>query len=112
MSHIFTGRLSAEIPSTVLIETSAVASRITKNIQFGLDIAEKIQACCKIIYDEELLHEAIHVAALTTANGIDALLVTCAKLLKIPLMTDDRTLHEICKKQKIDCRLLSEIEDC
>lgn len=111
MSHIFTGRISAEIPSSVLVEISAVASKITKNVQFGLDLAEKIQTCCKIIYDEELIRDAIHIAAHTFASGIDALLITSAKLSKTPLITDDEELHKICKNHKIKSYFLSEIED-
>lgn len=111
MSYIFTGRISAEIPSLVLVEISAVASKITKNAQFGLDLAEKIQACCKIIYDEELIREAIYTAANTYASCIDALLITSAKMSKTPLIADDEELHEICKNYKIKSYLLSEIDD-
>lgn len=109
LSQIFVGHTHAVIPSAVLIEASAVSSKITNSTPFGLELVDKLRAYCEIIYEEDLLERAIEVAAHTHTGCVDTLLIVTAKLVKASLITDDTFLHERCNKQKIKSYLLSEI---
>lgn len=111
ISQIFVGHISSIIPSMVLIEVSAVSSRITNNTQFGLDLVDKLRTYCEIIYEEDLLEQAIEIGAHTRTGGVDTLLITTAKVAKAPLITDDIFLHDICHKQKVRSYLLSKLQD-
>lgn len=111
MSLVFSGGISAVVPSAVLVEVSAVAARITNNVKYGLDLVEKVRAYCDVLYDEDTLEQSIQLAAETMASGFDTLLIACAKLVKVPLVTDDKKLHNICQRHKINSYLLSAIND-
>lgn len=109
MILLFSGKIIGFIPSCVLIEVGAVSSRLTGSKEFGITLTRKIEEVCKVLYDVEILDNAIEVSAQYKASGFDNLLLTCAILTNTPLFTDDRKLHNLCNKAKIRSYLLSDL---
>ncbi len=109
MRFLFSGSLVGFISSVALIEISAVGARLTGSKQFGMTLARKVEEVCVLLYDEEILDDAIGVGAQYRASGFDTLFLTCAILTGTPLFTDDRKLHDLCRKAQIESYLLNEM---
>lgn len=109
MRFLFSGRIIGFIPSAVLIEVSAVGARLTGSKKFGIRLAGKIEEICTVLYDEEILDDAIEISAQYKASGFDNLLLTCAILTNTLLFTDDKKLHNLCDKAKIKSYLLDDL---
>ncbi|KYK35889.1 MAG: hypothetical protein AYK19_01405 [Theionarchaea archaeon DG-70-1] len=109
MKLLFSGKIIGFIPSAVLVELSAVGTRLTGSKKFGISLAGKIEEICTVLYDEEILDNAIGVSAQYKASGFDNLLLTCAILTNTLLFTDDKKLHNLYDKAKIKSYLLDDL---
>ena len=109
MRFLFSGKIIGFIPSAVLVELSAVGARLTGSEEFGISLAGRIKDICTVLYDEEILDNAIEISARYKASGFDNLLLTCAILTNTPLFTDDKKLHDLCDKAKIKSYLLDDL---
>lgn len=54
-----------------------------------------------VVYDIELLDEAVSIAAKTTISGFDIIFITCAKITDSVLITDDKRMHDAAKSMRI-----------
>ena len=64
---------------------------------------------CYIIYDIELLEEAVDIATKTKASGFDVIFIACSKLTNSTLITDDLGMHRAATSFGIDSKLLREM---
>lgn len=107
LDDIRDGREKLLIPAIAIIETAAVASRLTGSESIGRKAAETVRKLAfRTLSEEEFLEEAIATAAKTKISGFDSIFIACAKLTNSVLITDDRKMCEAAVKAGVKARLL------
>ncbi len=111
--HILTrveeNRVLLKAPAIVLIEVAAVGARLTGKEERGILASDYVREHAEIIYDVNLLEEAIRVAAKTKISGFDSVFIACAKIANCLLITDDKKMYEAATKFGVRAKLLREI---
>jgi len=78
----------------VLIETSAVVSRMTNNKKRGINATDTVSKCSQVIYlDSEFSDYCIENSAKTKISGFDAVVLSTGMLYDSTLITNDRRFH-------------------
>jgi hypothetical protein len=108
MKLLFSSKIVGFIPSAVLVESSAVGTRLTGSKKFGVNLAKRIEKVCTVSMMKRFWIEPLRSVHNTEPVGLTALL-TCAILTNMPLFTDDRKLHSLCEKAEITTYLLNDI---
>lgn len=94
-----------------MIETAAVASRLTGSKAVGISTANFVEALATEVIDEKtILEECIAVAAETNASGFDVVFITCAKILGLLLITDDKGMYDAAIRIGIKAELLRDMQ--
>ena len=99
------------IPMVALVETAAVASRLTGNKDIGRKNSDFVKSISRIVGENELIDEAISIAAETKISGFDSVFIACAKITNSVLVTDDRKMHEAAAKAGVKSKLLRDMSD-
>ena len=100
--------VEVHIPAVALVEVAGVIRRLTGDKSKASLASDTIGEMFKVHYDSELLEKAKEVAILTGASGFDAYFIGLARLLELPLLTDDRGMHIRAKKIGINSVLIRE----
>lgn len=110
LDDIRDGREKLFIPAISIIETAAVASRLTGSESIGRKAAETVSKLAfRTIGEGEFLEEAIAIAAKTKISGFDSIFIACAKLTGSILITDDKKMHEAALNAGVQAKLLREM---
>ena len=95
-------------PAVIVVEVAGVIRRITGDEYKASVASDTIENNFILHYDAEILEKAREVAALTGASGFDAYFIATARLLDIPLITDDRGMHLRAKELGVKSLLIRE----
>ncbi len=107
VADIQKGKNKLCVPSIAIIETAAVVSRLTGSREIGKESADFVTGLSdSIIYDIELLDEAVEIATKTKASGFDVVFLACSRLTKSTLITDDIGMYEVAISIGIPSKLL------
>jgi hypothetical protein len=109
LEDIYNKNDSLFIPMIALVETAAVASRLTGDKDLGKKNADFIKSISRIVSENELVDEAISIAADTKISGFDSTFIACAKITNSMLITDDKKMHQAAVKAGIKSKLLREM---
>ncbi len=110
LGDIYEGKDKLFIPAIAIIETAAVASRITGDESVGRRTAYFVQSIAnRITTETDLLEEAISIASKTKISGMDSVFITCAKVTDSELVTDDKKMHTTALKVGVNSKLLREM---
>lgn len=110
LDDINSGRDKLFIPAVAIIETAAVASRITGNEDVGVKAAETLKRLAHgIVSETEMLEDSIKMAARTKISGFDNVFIACAKRTGSVLITDDKGMYEAAAKEGVTAKLLRQM---
>lgn len=99
MDAVESGKTELNLPSIALVETAAVVSRLTNHNGAAEESVDLLRAIStRILSDNEFLEEAIKVGIETKASGFDVVFLACSKILRVPLVTDDKQLADTAKR--------------
>lgn len=98
------------IPTVAIIETAAVARRLTGKEERGIQAADYVRAHGNIIYDIIVIDKAIEIAAKTGVSGFDALFIACAVVTNSVLVTDDKKMFDAAIEIGVSAPLLRDIK--
>ena len=98
------------VPSVAVVEIAAVGARLTGREEKGIEVSDFVQEHGNIIYDIDLLEQAIKIAAQTKISGFDSIFIACAKVTDSLLITDDRKMFDAAARLGIDSKLLRDIK--
>ena len=97
------------IPSIALVETGAVISRVTHKKNTAKNSVNFLKGITtEILYDYQIIDEAIETGIETKSSGFDTIFITCAKITDSVLVTDDKKMFEIANKHGVKSKLLRE----
>lgn len=99
------------VPSVAIVEIAAVGARLTGKAERGIQASDFVKKHGNIIYDINLLDEAVKIASRTKSSGFDSIFITCAKITNSTLITDDKKMFDAAVKIGIKAKLLRDIED-
>jgi len=98
------------IPSVAIVEMAAVGARLTGKSERGVQSAEYVRENGNIVYDINLLSEAIRVASQTKISGFDSIFIACTKITNSTLITDDKKMYNAAVKTGVNAKLLREMK--
>ena len=98
------------IPSVAVVEIAAVSARLTGKEQRGIQASDYVKKYGNIIYDINLLNEAVKIASKTKISGFDSIFITCAKVTNSMLITDDKKMYDAAINLGIKSKLLRDIK--
>ncbi|WP_258083565.1 type II toxin-antitoxin system VapC family toxin [Thermococcus thermotolerans] len=101
-------RIEIHSPAVIVVEVAGVIRRITGDEYRASIASDTIEDNFILHYDAEILEKAREVATLTGASGFDAYFIATARLLNLPLITDDRGMHLRARKLEIESLLVRE----
>ena len=96
----------ANIPSVAIIEIAVVGARLTGKDERGIQASDFVKEHGNIIYDADLLDEAVKIASKTKISGFDTVFITCAKVTNSTLVTDDKKMYDAAIKVGVKAKLL------
>ena len=104
------GKAVMYIPSLALVETAVVVARLTNS----REEAEKAilylrENSSEILYDVDILDEAISLGIEAKARSFDVIFLTVAKFTHSLLLTDDKIMHKLACHVGLESLLLTEI---
>lgn len=97
------------IHSVAIVEIAAVGARLTGKEERGIEASAYVKKHGNIIYEINILNEAVKVASQTKISGFDALFIACAKSTNSTLVTDDRKMYDAALKIGIKAQLLRDM---
>ena len=97
------------IPSAAIVEIAAVGARLTGKEERGVQASAFVNEHGNIIYDIDLLEEAVKIASKTKTSGFDSVFIACAKTTNSILITDDRKMHDAAIKVGVKSKLLRDM---
>ena len=97
------------IPSVAIVEIAAVGARLTGKEERGIQASDFVREYGNIIYDIDLLYEAVRTASKTKISGFDSIFITCAKVTNSTLITDDKKMHNAAVKVGVKAKLLRDM---
>ena len=86
-----------------------VPSMLTGNKDIGRKNSDFVKSISRIIGENELIDEAVSIAAETKISGFDSVFIACAKVNHSLLITDDKKMHEVAIKVGVKSKLLREM---
>jgi len=101
-------RIETHSPAVIVVEVAGVIRRITGDEYRASIASDTIKNNFILHYDGEILEKAREVATLTGASGFDAYFIATARLLGLPLVTDDKGMYLRAKELGIDSLLVRE----
>ena len=112
LDYIYDGKDRLFVPTIVLVEIAAVASRLTGDEKIGTETAYFVKSIAsRVVSENELLDEAVFIASKTKISGFDSVFIACAKITDSILITDDRKMYEAAIKTGIKSKLLRDISN-
>ena len=97
------------VPSIAIVEIAAVGARLTGKEERGLQASNYVKKHGNILYDTDILDEAISIAAKTKISGFDSIFISCAKITNSVLITDDKKMYTAAGKVGVKSKLLREM---
>ena len=97
------------IPSVAVVEIAAIGARLTGKEEKGIEVSDFVENHGKIVYDIDLMSEAVRIAAKTKISGFDSIFIACAKTTNSMLITDDKKMHEAADRVGVSSKLLREM---
>lgn len=94
------------IPSAAVVEIAAVGARLTGKEEKGLQVSDFVREHGNIVYDIDLLSEAVDIASKTKISGFDSIFIACAKITNSTLITDDKRMFDASIRVGIEAKLL------
>ncbi len=110
IGEVENGRRVMHIPSVAIIEVTAVGARLTGKDERGIQASDYVREHGNIVYDTDLLDEAVRIAAKTRISGFDSIFIACAKVTNSILITDDKKMFDAAIKVGINAKLLRDIK--
>ncbi|MBI3026565.1 type II toxin-antitoxin system VapC family toxin [Candidatus Woesearchaeota archaeon] len=98
------------VPSVAIIEIAAVGARLTGRDERGVQASDYVKKHGNILYDINILDEAIQIATKTKISGFDSIFIACAKITDSVLMTDDKRMYESAVKIGVKAKLLRDMD--
>ncbi len=106
LREVETGEAVMYVPTAALVEIAAVVSRLTGKEERGREASEYVQTHAEVLYDWDILQEAVQLAAETAASGFDNVFLTVAKETDSTLLTNDSGMHSTAQNIGIESILL------
>jgi len=110
LDRFYKGRIHFIIPSIAVVEIAAVSARLTGIKDTGIETANFVYGIAsEVINENNILAECIETAAETKISGFDAVYITCAKVTRSELITDDKGMYDAAVRTGIKAKLLREM---
>lgn len=98
------------VPSAAIVEIAAVGARLTGKEERGIQSSDFVKEHGNIVYDIDLLEQAVKIASQTKISGFDSIFIACAKVTNSLLITDDKNMFDAAIKVGVKAKLLREIK--
>ncbi|ASJ08069.1 nucleotide-binding protein [Thermococcus siculi] len=100
--------IETHAPAVIIVEVAGVIRRITGDEYRASLAGDTLENSFILHYDSEILEKAREVATITGASGFDAYFIATARLLNLPLITDDKGMHLRARELGVDSLLVRE----